>query len=57
MAGAILSVPAIQFGFIADQALFIETVFEEGAHSVKGNLFLLPDIYSFKKMLYGLGVL
>ena len=29
MAGAILSVPAIQFGYIADQVLFIETVFEE----------------------------
>ncbi|NLY67349.1 MAG: chemotaxis protein CheC [Tissierellia bacterium] len=57
MAGAILSVAAIQFGLIADQVLFIETVFEEGIHSVKGNLFLLPDINSFKKMLSRLGVL
>lgn len=57
MAGAILSVPAIQFGLIADQALFIETVFQEGEDSVKGNLFLIPDIDSFKKMLSRLGVL
>lgn len=57
MAGAILSVPAIQFGLISDQALFIETVFIEGENSVKGNLFLLPDIDSFEKMLTRLGVL
>lgn len=57
MAGAILSVPAIQFGLISDQALFIETVFKEGENSVRGNLFLLPDISSFKKMLLRLGVL
>lgn len=57
MAGAILSVPAIQFGLIADHALFIETIFEEGENSVKGNLFLLPDINSFEKILSRLGVL
>lgn len=57
MAGAILSVPAIQFGLFSDQALFIETVFIEGNNSVKGNLFLLPDIDSFEKMLSRLGVL
>ncbi|MCF6460521.1 chemotaxis protein CheC [Clostridium sp. Cult3] len=57
MAGAILSVPAIQFGCIADQVLFIETVFEEGENTVKGNLFLLPDMSSFEKILSSLGVL
>ncbi len=57
MAGAILSVPAIQFGYIADQVLFIETVFEEGNKTVKGNLFLLPDMDSFGKILSSLGVL
>jgi chemotaxis protein CheC len=56
MAGAILSVPAIQFGYIADQVLFIETVFEEDDKSVKGNLFLLPDMNSFEKILSSLGV-
>ena len=57
MAGAILSVPAIQFGLIADQVLFIETVFKEGKSSVYGNLFLLPDMASFEKILSKLGVL
>lgn len=57
MAGAILSVPAIQFGYIADEVLFIETIFEEGNNSVKGNLFLLPDMNSFEKILSSLGVL
>lgn len=56
MAGAILSVPAIQFGYIADNVLFIETQFEEGNNQVKGNLFLIPDINSFEKMLNGFGV-
>lgn len=56
MAGAVLSVPAIQFGYIADQALFIETIFEEGDKSVVGNLFLLPDMDSFEKILLSLGV-
>ena len=57
MAGAILSVPAIQFGYIADQVLFIETIFEEGNNSVKSSLFLLPDMDSFEKILCKLGVL
>lgn len=57
MAGAILSVPAIQFSYIADHILLIETIFEEGNNSVKGNLFLLPDIVSFKKILSKLRVL
>ncbi len=57
MAGAILSVPAIQFGLVSDKVLFIETVFEEGDNQVKGNLFLLPNIESFEKILSLLGVL
>lgn len=57
MAGAILSVPATQFGLISDKVLFIETVFEEGDNQVKGNLFLLPNIESFQKILSLLGVL
>ena len=57
MAGGILSLPAIQFGQVADQILFIETMFAEGDSYVKGNLFLLPDMSSFEKILSGLGVL
>ncbi len=57
MAGAILSVPAIKFGQIADQVLFIETIFVEDDNYVKGNLFLMPDMSSFEKILSSLGVL
>lgn len=56
MAGAILSVPAIQFGQIADHILFIETQFSEGNKKVSGNLFLIPDVNSFNKILKSLGV-
>lgn len=56
MAGAILSVPAIQFGQVADHVLFIETHFSEGNKRVSGNLFLIPDVNSFNKILNSLGV-
>ncbi len=56
MAGAILSVPAIQFGHIGDHALMIETVFVEDENLVAGNFFLLPDPESFDKILSALGV-
>lgn len=56
MAGAILSVPAIQYGFVSDHALLIETIFEEDNKLVAGNLFFLPDLNSFDKILTALGV-
>lgn len=56
MAGAILSVPAIQFGHVSDHALMIETIFEEDQNLVAGNLFFLPDLASFDKILTALGV-
>lgn len=56
MAGAILSVPAIQYGHVSDHALMVETVFEEEQNLVAGNLFFLPDLSSFDKILIALGV-
>lgn len=56
MAGAILSVPAIQFGHVSDHALMIETIFKEDTKLVAGNLFFLPDLRSFDKILTALGV-
>ncbi len=56
MAGAILSVPAIQFGHIADHALMIETIFEEDDNQILGNLFFLPNMESFNRILKTLGV-
>lgn len=57
MAGAILSVPAIQYGLIADKVLMIETMFRQDEDSVRGNFFLLPDLKSFDKLLKVLGVI
>lgn len=56
MVGAILSVPAIQFGQFSDKLLFIETEFVEDKKEVTGDFFLLPDIESFDKILRALGV-
>lgn len=57
MAGAILSVPAIQFGHIGDQAIFIETQFDEYGSTISGDLFLVPDVDSFDIILKSLGVI
>lgn len=57
MAGAILSVPAIEFGKIGDKALLIQTDFGE---SDKMNLFgyfiLIPDMPSYQVIMKSLGV-
>ncbi len=57
MAGAIISVPAIQFGHIGDHAIFIETQFEEGNKAISGDLFLIPEVDSFEIILKSLGVM
>lgn len=56
MAGAILSVPAIEFGKVGDRVLFIETEFAEGIDHVTGYFILIPDIDLFEKILTSLGV-
>ncbi|KXG75772.1 chemotaxis protein CheC [Thermotalea metallivorans] len=57
MAGAILSVPIIQFGQVGDHVLLIETEFHEDKNDVKGFFFLIPDAESFEILLKSLGVL
>lgn len=56
MAGAILSVPAIQFGKVGDTVLYIETEFIEGSTKVVGDFFLIPDVESYDILLKALGV-
>ena len=56
MAGAILSVPAIEFGTIADKLLLIETDFTDDEDMV-GYFILVPDAESYKKILQSLGVM
>ncbi|MCR4434475.1 MAG: chemotaxis protein CheC [Clostridiales bacterium] len=57
MAGAILSVPAIEFGKIGDTVLYIETEFLEGNSRVVGDFFLVPDMESYEVLLRALGVI
>jgi len=56
MAGAILSVPAIEFGKVGDTVLYIETEFSEGNDKVMGDFFLVPDIDTYDVLLKALGV-
>lgn len=57
MAGAILSVPAIEFGKIGDTVLYIETEFSEGDDKVVGDFFLVPDVETYDILLRALGVI
>jgi chemotaxis protein CheC len=57
MAGAILSVPAIEFGKVGDTVLYIETEFSEGVTRVIGDFILVPDAESYDILLKALGVI
>ncbi len=56
MAGAILSIPAIQFGQYGDNALLIETAFG-GDTMLEGYFILLPELDSYDKILTSLGIM
>ncbi len=56
MAGAILSVPAIEFGKIGDKALLIETEFVDDDKAVNGYFILIPTIDSYGAILSSLGL-
>ncbi|MDK2836468.1 MAG: chemotaxis protein CheC [Thermosediminibacterales bacterium] len=56
MAGAVLSIPLAQLGYMGDTALLIETQLIEGEYSVKGHFFLIPDTNSFDPLFDALGV-
>ena len=55
MAGAILSVPAIEFGALGDKILMIETAFTDDVE-LNGYFILVPDLESYDKMLGSLGL-
>lgn len=55
MAGAILSVPAIEFGAIGDKILLIQTQFTDDVE-LDGYFILLPDLESYAKILAALGI-
>ncbi len=55
MAGAILSVPAIQFGIIGDKLLLIQSQFFDEVE-IDGYFILIPDLDSYGKILGSLGI-
>ena len=56
MAGAILSVPAIEFGKVGDKALLIQSQFGEDEIEVNGYFILIPTVDSYSKILFSLGL-
>ncbi|MDE7197669.1 MAG: chemotaxis protein CheC [Lachnospiraceae bacterium] len=55
MAGAILSVPAIEFAALGDRMLMIQTQFFDEM-VLDGYFVLIPDLDSYSKMLSALGI-
>ncbi len=55
MCGAILSVPAIEFGALGDKILLIETEFTDDV-KLGGYFILVPDLESYDKILTSLGM-
>ncbi|MCM1126700.1 MAG: chemotaxis protein CheC [Lachnospiraceae bacterium] len=56
MAGALLSVPAIEFGVLGDKILLIQTQFSDDI-VLDGFFILIPEMDSYEKILKSLGVM
>lgn len=56
MAGAILSVPAIEFGKLGDKALLIQSKFGEEDIDVSGYFILIPTLDSYGIIMSSLGL-
>ncbi|MDD6490830.1 MAG: chemotaxis protein CheC [Firmicutes bacterium] len=56
MAGALLSVPAAEFGIIGDKILLIQTKFSDDVE-LDGYFILIPEMESYQKILSALGVM
>ena len=59
MAGAILSVPSIEFAQVGNKVLFIDDSFSIGENSdkVKSNMILVPEMDSLNKIFERLGIM
>lgn len=56
MAGAILSVPAIEFGKMSDKALLIESEFGDEGTLINGYFILIPTLEAFQTIFSSLGI-
>lgn len=50
MAGAILNVPAIEFGISGDKALVIQAMFKDNDSSISGYIMLISEAHSYDKL-------
>ncbi len=57
MAGAILSVPAIEFGKMSDKALMIESEFGDKDTVINGYFILIPTLEAFETIFTSLGIM
>ena len=56
MAGALLSVPAVEFGVMGDNILLIQTKFSDDVE-LDGYFTLIPDMESYERIFMSLGVM
>lgn len=56
MAGAILSVPAIEYGKVSDKALLIQSEFGDEEMRVEGYFILIPTLDAFNTIFKSLGL-
>lgn len=56
MAGAILSVPAIEFGIMGDKIILIQSQISDDIE-IDGYFIMIPDMESYEKILSALGIL
>lgn len=56
MAGAILSLPMIQFGAVGDKIMFIEEGFFTATQKLNGNVIMFAEIESLSKIMGKLGI-
>lgn len=56
MAGAILSVPAIEYGKVCDKALLIQSEFGDEELQVDGYFILIPTLEAFERIFGALGL-
>jgi len=56
MAGAILSVPAIQFSKLGENALLIQSEFEDDKSKVTGYFIFIPEEAGYIKIMESLGI-
>lgn len=56
MAGAILSVPCIEFGKVGDKALLINSQFMAGEQAINGYIMMVSELHSYDELLKRLGI-